>query len=175
VPERKSLVLVDETGRVLGTAAKLEAHEPPGRLHLAFSVFVFRDGETLMQRRAVTKYHFPGVWANACCSHPEPGEEVVASARARLFEELGLDCQLEQAGVFVYRAVDSASGMVEHELDHVLIGDLQPGSEPSPSPDEVSEVQWRDVDEAKRMCGPEIAPWFAEGLEIALSARARRK
>ncbi|MGH9296215.1 MAG: isopentenyl-diphosphate Delta-isomerase, partial [Acidimicrobiales bacterium] len=86
MPERSAVVLVDEAGTRLGLLDKLGAHRAPGRLHLAFSVFVFRGGEVLVQRRAASKYHFPGVWANACCSHPEPGEDLVASARRRLFE-----------------------------------------------------------------------------------------
>ncbi|MFF3148557.1 isopentenyl-diphosphate delta-isomerase, partial [Streptomyces sp. NPDC057927] len=33
------LELVDEDGNTIGTAEKLAAHQPPGQLHRAFSVF----------------------------------------------------------------------------------------------------------------------------------------
>lgn len=173
--ERGTVVLVDETGSVLGEAPKLEAHGAPGRLHLAFSVFLYRaDGRVLLQRRAATKYHFPGVWANACCSHPGPGEEVVASAERRLVEELGLICALEQVGSFIYRATCPASGLVEHELDHVLVGTT--AGEPTPDPYEVDATQWEEPDLllAGRTNLREglLAPWLLPALQVATAWRA---
>ncbi len=68
---------------------KLEVHRR-GLRHKAVSVFVMRGGETLIQRRALGKYHTPGLWANACCTHPYWGETAVDCALRRLREELGL-------------------------------------------------------------------------------------
>jgi isopentenyl-diphosphate delta-isomerase len=171
--ERKEVVLVSESGEVVGAKDKHLAHEAPGLLHLAFSVFLFGpDGLLLVQQRAASKYHFPGIWANTCCSHPEPGEEIVSSARRRVREELGIDCELERAGVFIYRAVDPVSGFVEHELDHVLVGEIR-HMVVMPDPSEVSD--WRFVDpESLAGAGPPegFAPWFAEALAIAEEARA---
>ncbi len=171
MPERREVVLVDEGGRTVGVGGKRAAHEPPGHLHLAFSAFAFLPGgEMLVQRRASSKYHFQGVWANACCSHPEPGEDLVRSARRRLREELGVDCELTDVGEFVYRAVDPVSGLVEHEYDHVLVGRLDPAVEPRPDPEEVE--AWRFVDPGEVAGAGEeegYAPWFAEALAIALA------
>jgi len=152
--------------------SKLAAHEAPGHLHLAFSVFLFdAAGRLLVQQRASSKYHFGGIWANACCSHPEPGDELVASARRRLAEELGVTAELRDVGAFVYRAVDPVSGRVEHELDHVLVGRLGGAESPVPARDEVEDFAWVDPAEVIG-AGPErgYAPWFAEALRIALSA-----
>ena len=170
------IVLVDLDGTVTGTAGKLAAHQPPGRLHLAFSVFVYDErGRTLIQRRAPGKYHFPGVWANACCSHPRPGEGVVDGAIRRLGEELGISCPLEDVGSFVYRATCPTSGLVEHELDHVLVGVVDSGPSLRPDPSEVAD--WRFVEpELLRHAGegapPEpLAPWVLPGLLLAERAR----
>lgn len=167
------VVLADASGRPVGTADKLSAHRMPGALHVAFSVFLFDPaGRTLLQRRAASKYHFPGIWANACCSHPEPGEEIVASARRRLREELGIDFtgELAEVGAFVYRAEDAASGLVEHEYDHVLVGTLPAGASVTPDPEEVDEWRWVGVADVAS-AGPDdgFAPWFAEALAIAVS------
>jgi isopentenyl-diphosphate delta-isomerase len=171
VAERRQVVLVEPDGSPIGPCEKRAAHEPPGRLHLAFSAFLFTpDGRLLVQRRASAKYHFPGVWANACCSHPEPGEDLLASAVRRVREELGLGVALVEVGEFVYRAVDPVSGLVEHELDHVVVGELPAGALPQPDPEEVE--QWRLVDPSSvegAGAAEGFAPWFAEGL-----ARARR-
>jgi isopentenyl-diphosphate delta-isomerase len=170
VTERPTVVLVDEDGSVRGTASKLEAHQPPGQLHLAFSVFLFRaDGRVLLQRRADGKYHFPGVWANACCSHPAPGEDVVASAEARLVEELGLSCRLRPVGTFVYRAACGVTGLVEHELDHVLVGTTD--GTPRPDPGEVAATAWADPALVAAGAAPDggpLAPWLRPALALAV-------
>jgi isopentenyl-diphosphate delta-isomerase len=152
---------------VLAETDKLTAHEAPGSLHLAFSVFLYReDGRLLLQRRAATKYHFPMYWANACCSHPGPGEPVVASAERRVREELGIDCSLRPSGTFIYRAVCPVSGLVEHELDHVLIG--RTALEPAPAPSEVDATCWvLASDVAAGIPAGEHAPWLERALELA--------
>ncbi|MDA8290786.1 MAG: isopentenyl-diphosphate Delta-isomerase [Actinomycetota bacterium] len=171
--ERPVVVLVDDQASVVGVADKLSAHEPPGRLHLAFSVFLYRsDGRLLLQRRAASKYHFPLHWANACCSHPGPGEEIVESAQRRVLEELGLSCTLVPVGRFTYRAVCPASGRVEHELDHVLVGTTD--ATPEPLASEVAELCWLLPSEVvDGSPAGEHAPWLAEALAVAESGRAR--
>jgi len=135
----ENVVLVDPEDRPLGTMEKMEAHRE-GVLHRAFSVFVFNSrGQLLL-------HHSGGLWTNTCCSHPRPGETVVEAAQRRLVEEMGMRCQLEPKFSFVYRA-DLDHGMVEHELDHVLIGysDLPP----NPNPEEVCETRYMAVREVE--------------------------
>ena len=127
----ENVVLVDPEDRPLGTMEKMEAHRQ-GVLHRAFSVFVFNSkGDLLLHRRAMDKYHSGGLWTNTCCSHPRPDETVVQAAQRRLVEEMGMRCQLEPKFSFVYRA-DLDHGMIEHELDHVLIGYSDVPPEPNP-------------------------------------------
>ena len=46
-------------------------HQGQGKLHRAFSVFLFNTkNELLMQQRSKEKILFPLYWANTCCSHP---------------------------------------------------------------------------------------------------------
>jgi isopentenyl-diphosphate delta-isomerase len=133
------VILVDEHDREAGVAGKLAVHTS-GSLHRAFSVFVFNEGnEMLIQRRAHTKYHSPGLWSNACCGHPRPGESVLESAERRLWEEMGFVIPLRERFSFLYRA-DLGSGLIEYEYDHVLLGCFS--GVPEPSADEVSEWRW---------------------------------
>jgi len=135
------LILVDEHDRAIGHAAKLPAHQNGGLLHRAFSVFVFNPaGQMLLQRRAPGKYHFGGLWTNACCSHPRMGEQLIQAARARLRLEFGFDTELTELFSFLYRAADPASGLTEHEFDHVLRGTY--AGDPRPDPDEIAEWKW---------------------------------
>src|SRR5690349_15951298 len=119
--ETMEVILVDENDKAVGSAEKMKAHVK-GMLHRAFSVFIFNTkGEMLLQQRALNKYHSGGLWTNACCSHPSPGEEIAASAVKRLSEELGFQTTIEKAFEFLYKA-DFDNGLTEHEFDHVFIG-----------------------------------------------------
>ncbi len=85
------VILVDKDDTPTGVEEKLKAHEL-ALLHRAFSVFIFNDkGELMLQRRALHKYHSPGLWTNTCCSHPRPGETTLEAAHRRLMEEMGFD------------------------------------------------------------------------------------
>ena len=158
------VVLVDETDRAIGTEGKLAAHVT-GALHRAFSVFVFdRTGNLLLQRRARTKYHSGGSWANTCCGHPRPGESVHSAATRRLREEMGLRCELRPLTAFRYRA-DVGNGLVEHEYDHILVG--QYDGPPSPDPDEVEDWRWVPLNELTGEIarhGDQFAAWFSPAL-----------
>jgi isopentenyl-diphosphate delta-isomerase len=159
------VVLVDEQDRPLGTMPKLMAHLQ-GRLHRAFSVLVLNDaGELLLQRRADGKYHSSGLWSNTCCSHPRSGEPVLDAGHRRLREEMGFDCSLRPAGWFIYRA-DVGGGLVEHELDHILLGRWN--GEPMPDPAEVGAWRWVPLPElrARVRRNPEhFTAWFRLLLE----------
>ncbi len=116
------VVLVDEKDNKIGVEEKLKAHQNGGRLHRAFSIFVFNSqGYVMLQRRALTKYHACGLWTNTCCSHPPDGESVVDAAHRRLKEEMGFDCGLREIFSFIYHA-DVGNGLRENEYDHVIIG-----------------------------------------------------
>jgi isopentenyl-diphosphate delta-isomerase len=157
--------LVDDGGAVTGSATVLDAHQAPGMLHRAFSVFL-RDsaGRVLLQQRAAVKTRFPLRWGNTCCGHPAPGEELTASAARRLVEELGVEgAVLREVGVHVYFAEDPATGRVEREYDHVLLGELPDGAEPRPDPGEVAQLRWVSVTELREDLSASpltYAPWL---------------
>lgn len=163
------VTLVDADDRELGSMEKLAAHVPPGRLHRAFSVVLIDERHrVLLQRRTITKYHFGGRWTNTCCSHPQPGDDLVDSARRRLAFEMGVRSDdLLAVGRFEYRAEDLAAGLVEHELDHVLVGST--GDEPDPHPAEVAETRWVAIDAvlADLERSPDrYTPWLAPVLSL---------
>ena len=117
----EQVILVNEKDQAIGTMEKMEAHRK-GVLHRAFSVFVFdRHGKMLLQQRALHKYHSGGLWTNACCSHPRPGEETVLAASRRLKEELGFQTSLQPMFQFTYKA-EFENGLTEYEFDHVFFG-----------------------------------------------------
>lgn len=125
----RDVILVNEADEAIGTMEKMEAHRQ-GLLHRAFSIFIFNsNGEMLLQQRADHKYHSAGLWTNACCSHPFPGEDILSAASRRLEEELGFTTLLEIIFSFTYRTVFD-NGLTEHEFDHVLSGTYDGGLKP---------------------------------------------
>jgi isopentenyl-diphosphate delta-isomerase len=115
------VILVDKNDVPIGSMDKMQAHEK-ALLHRAFSVFIFNSkGEMLLQQRADKKYHSAGLWTNACCSHPAPGEDTAEAAARRLKEELGFTTPLKKAFTFTYRT-DFENGLAENEFDHVYTG-----------------------------------------------------
>ncbi len=98
----------------------------------------------LLQQRAQEKYHSAGLWTNACCSHPRPGEDTRAAALRRLREELGFTTDLEKLFEFTYRTAYD-NGLTEFEFDHVFVGTYD--QEISPDQTEVSDYRYRSLPE----------------------------
>ncbi|HUQ66393.1 MAG TPA: isopentenyl-diphosphate Delta-isomerase [Flavitalea sp.] len=154
------VILVDKNDVAIGRMEKLEAHEK-ALLHRAFSVFIFNNkGEMLLQQRADKKYHSAGLWTNACCSHPSPGEDTAAAAIRRLKEELGFTTTLNKAFTFIYRT-DFENGLTENEFDHVYTGIYDGPVIPDIS--EVKSYVYMPVDEVEKFVAKEPArytSWF---------------
>lgn len=156
----ESVILVDAMDRPRGLMEKMEAHIK-AELHRAFSVFIFNHkGETMLQRRALSKYHSPGLWTNTCCSHPREGETVDEAALRRMEEEMGFTTEVKKVFDFVYKA-EVGQGLIEHEFDHVLIGFYE--NPPVLNPEEAMDWKWMNMaDIANEMeTNPErFTVWF---------------
>jgi isopentenyl-diphosphate delta-isomerase len=168
LPAPDLVVLVDSQDRPIGTAPKLAVHET-GQLHRAFSIFLFDDQcRLLLQRRARAKYHSGGRWSNTCCGHPGPDESLLAAAGRRLREEMGIGADLRAVGAFTYRA--SVGALIEHEVDHVLVGRFS--GEPLPDPREVGAWRWilpAELERELALAPQRFSPWFAEALGLAVA------
>ena len=158
--DKKEVILVDEKDKVIGSMEKMEAHLK-GAMHRAFSVFIFNSsGQMLLQQRAIGKYHSAGLWSNACCSHPYPGEDIEMAAQRRLNEEMGFKTSLEKLFDFVYKA-SFGNDLIENEFDHVFVGKYE--GEININPREVSDYSFKSVNAIKQELKekPEIyTAWF---------------
>jgi isopentenyl-diphosphate delta-isomerase len=141
---------------------KLEVHRR-GLRHPAISVFVMTGERTLLQRRAAGKYHTPGLWANACCTHPHWGEAMEACARRRLREELGIDgLALIPRDSVEYRA-SVGGGLIEHEVVSLFTAEASPDLTLAPDPAEVAGTRWIELAalRAEIAARPErFTPWL---------------
>lgn len=149
---------------------KLTVHQQ-GLRHPAVSVFVVSGGRLLIQRRALGKYHTPGLWANTCCTHPVWGETPEHCAIRRLSEELGIEgVVLQHRGQVEYRA-EVGKGMIEHEVVDLFLADCATPPSVTPNPDEVMDTAWIDA-ATLQIALAERADEFTPWLQIYLSEHA---
>lgn len=158
---QEEVILVNEDDEEIGVSEKHQAHLD-GKLHRAISVFIVNaEGELLLQKRALNKYHSGGLWTNTCCSHPRPNEPVDRAAIRRLKEEMGIEnCELKFLFTFNYKATLD-NDFIEHEVDHVFIG----YSDQLPQPDEQEVCDWSYVSMSEISKNLELQPenythWF---------------
>jgi isopentenyl-diphosphate delta-isomerase len=157
----EELILVDENDQEIGYQEKESCHYGDPCLHRAFSILIFNDKkQMLIQKRSNNKKTWPGSWANACCSSPQKGEDVLESAKIRLEHELGFSCDLIPLFKFRYKAFYDAK-WGEYEIDHVLEGYYN--GLVNPNKEEVAEFKFIDIEELKRDAEQnprKYAPWF---------------
>ena len=173
----QEVILVNEQDEQVGAMEKMEAHKK-ALLHRAFSVFIFNSkGEMLLQQRAKNKYHSRGLWTNACCSHPAPGEDTQNAALRRLNEELGFSTRLEKIFDFTYKS-EFENGLTEFEFDHVFTGIHDEAVHPNK--EEVSDYCFKNLDEIQstleshpkkyttwfHIAFPRVKKWLKENAEL---------
>jgi isopentenyl-diphosphate delta-isomerase len=163
----EKIILVDERDNIVGHEEKMKAHENGGKLHRAFSIFIFNNkGEMLIQQRSLKKYHFGGLWTNTCCSHPNEDETLKDATYRKLNQEFGFNTNIKEKFSFIYKETDENYQLTEHEFDHVLTGEFN--GNPQPNPEEIDDFKWISVANLKQDIAqnPEkYTPWF----KIAIS------
>lgn len=162
------VVLLDDDGHEVGSAAKAIVHDASTPLHLGFSCYLFDgEGRVLLTRRALGKRTWPGVWTNSFCGHPAPGEAVEHAVRRRARQELGttIDSPVCILPDFRYRAV-AADGTVENEICPVFCARSQ--SAMDVSPDEIMDLRWVTWNELRSAAELpwSISPWAAEQIPL---------
>jgi len=159
------VILVDEQDNQIGIGEKLETHQL-AKLHRAFSIFIYNSkGNMMLQLRAKTKYHGGGLWTNACCGHPRPGEDLMAAMKRRLREEMGFECQLTKMLDYIYK-VPLDKGMHEHEFLHVYKGTYD--GIPKLNPEEADGWKWMPIEDIKadiKKYPENYTPWFKLSME----------
>jgi isopentenyl-diphosphate Delta-isomerase len=171
--------LVDEHDNIVGSEEKFTCHrrshdEPFGKLHRAFSLFLFSSdcSQMLLQRRASCKHTFPLRWTNSVCSHPKSDEiesegmiGIKKAAVRRAKEELGLNIEEQNivpVGRILYHAI-SCDFYAEWELDYLLFAKISDSKDVKANPEEVADIRWVNLEEVDGVT--DKSPWFSKLIE----------
>jgi isopentenyldiphosphate isomerase len=130
------------------TALKSEAHKN-GWFHATVHIWLFTsDKKILLQKRALTKKVFPGLWDISVAGHIGAGEEILTSAKREVFEEIGLELaekDLIKIGTRIHQ-VKHENGIQDNEHHHVFIAELKvPVSELTIQEEEVDAIKLFDL------------------------------
>lgn len=111
---------------------------------------VATDGRVLLQRRALVKHTWPGLWDISVAGHVAAGERAIDAAIREAREELGLAILSEELhfiGTIPYHVV-LRDDYTENEIEEVFLlrRDLDPATL-TLDPAEVAEVTWVHLDE----------------------------
>jgi isopentenyldiphosphate isomerase len=109
------------------TALKSEAHKN-GWFHATAHIWFFTvDQKILLQKRALTKKVFPGIWDISVAGHIGAGEGILEGAKREVLEEIGLklkDEDLIKIGTRIHQ-VEHENGIKDNEHHHVFIAELK--------------------------------------------------
>lgn len=109
------------------TALKSEAHKN-GWFHATAHIWFFTsDKKILLQKRALTKKVFPGIWDISVAGHIGAGEAILEGAKREVLEEIGLkleDKDLVKIGTRIHQ-VEHENGIKDNEHHHVFIAELK--------------------------------------------------
>lgn len=161
VDPEELLILVDDNDEIVGYEEKNACHVENGILHRAFSIFIFNNkGEFLLQKRSMAKLLWPGYWSNSVCSHPRKGETYESAAARRLFEEIGLESEIDYFFKFRYQAAYKNIGS-ENEMCALFAGVSE--GEVKADPAEISEwkfIETVELNETMKAHPDIFTPWF---------------
>jgi isopentenyldiphosphate isomerase len=130
------------------TALKSEAHKN-GWFHATVHIWLFTsDEKILLQKRAMTKKVFPGLWDISVAGHIGAGEDVLTSAKREVLEEIGLELEdknLIKIGTRIHQ-VSHPNGIKDNEHHHVFIVELKTSlSELTIQEEEVDDIKLFDL------------------------------
>ncbi len=139
--------LVDEEGRVIGSASRGECHNGSRLLHPVVHLHVFNSrGELYLQKRPEWKDIQPGKWDTAVGGHMDYGETPEEALCREAREELGItDFVPEDMGHYVF---DS-----RRECELVYVNRTTYDGKISPSNEELDGGRFWSVEEIKAAIG----------------------
>jgi len=156
--------IVDEEGRVIGSATRGECHNGSKLLHPVVHLHVFNSkGELYLQKRPEWKDIQPGKWDTAVGGHIDYGETPEEALKREVREELGMtDFTPECLGHYVFESKRERELVYVHKT--VYDGPI------APSREELAGGRFWTIDEIKNAIGKSIlTPNFESEFQTVIN------
>ena len=142
--------LVDEEGRVIGSATRGECHNGSKLLHPVVHLHVFNSrGEVYLQKRPEWKDIQPGKWDTSVGGHIDYGETPELALTREVREELGItEFTPERVGMYVFES--------RRERELVYVHRTIYDGEIHPSKDELDGGRFWTLEEIRTAIGQQI-------------------
>ncbi len=155
--------IVDRIGNPRGYSRPRDEVHKTGLWHKTVHVWVLNlHNQLLLQKRAVTKETFPGLWDISAAGHISAGDTSGKTACRELMEEIGI-CVQEQELTCLFTITgiyeDQSRPFIDHELSDVyLLRKEIPLNKEIMRSDEVDDVRYFGIDELRQglAAGPEL-------------------
>jgi isopentenyl-diphosphate delta-isomerase type 1 len=149
--------LIDESGKVIGSASRRECHNGSKRLHPVIHLHVFnKKGALLLQKRSENKDIQPGKWDTSVGGHVDFGETIEEALMREVREELGIQTFIPE---FI------RSYIFESEIEKEMVYSYKTIYE-GPftfAPDEIDEIRFWTMEEIAQNVGHSV---FTPNFEI---------
>ena len=157
-------------GEIIGNCSRSESEDKNYIIANAI-IFVFdTGGKVILQKRAMSKKHYPGLWDPSACGAITHGEDPVIAAERELDEEISIRCELTLVEKFMNAFPSEDGSLVRTRFSHMFIGT----SDDKPSPNhEVEEIATFELDTLYKMVRDkpeEFVPSFEIELDKAVEA-----
>jgi mutator protein MutT len=142
--------IVDEEGRVVGSATRGECHSGSKLLHPVVHLHVFNSrGEVFLQKRPEWKDIQPGKWDTSVGGHIDYGETPEQALVREVREELGItDFVPERVGQYVFES--------RREREFVYVHRTLYDGPVHPSAEELDDGRFWTLDEIRSAIGQNI-------------------
>lgn len=150
---RERFDVLSADGLPTGVVKDRDAVHRDGDWHRCGHVWIASGDRVLLQRRALMKESWPGLWDITVAGHVSAGEDSLSAAIREAREELGLELspsELQPLGTLRYH-VALRPGYIENEFHDVYL--VRREVDPSSlilDPQEVAEVRWVSLDDLTR-------------------------
>lgn len=116
------LDVVDDEGNIVNTISREEAERDNHTIENVI-VFVFNSlGKVWIQKRPMSKKHYPGLWDVSACGAIVSGEDKMAAAQREQLEEMGFASELRFVETFLNVFPDEEGTAMRKRLSHLFIG-----------------------------------------------------
>jgi len=162
-PQDELLIEVDSNNSIIGSIPRGVAHNSPDKIYRIVVIFVKNGNNYLWQKRSATKGMYPNCWSHSVGGHVGYGKDYAETAVKELKEELGIVAS-EKEFKFIGEVLVKFPTL--NEFSHVFEYNLKPTDRIDIAKDEVSEVRWMSMDEAKESMRQQKLKWYHSPVQL---------